>query len=232
MKLKKMLAGVLAIVSLFCMSATAMAAAPTQELDSVEVPSEAMVEAAKEIAYMDVNSASAEMQERILEAREVIIESESWVAEGWNATITHADGTVEEVPTFSELFPGWDMPVCKSENATRSSNVLKLYSPVSQVVEVDLPKASSTTNATDAFRVMNIKNELDVFVNDLTTSTSCNLGFTNLELGISVAHMVNMVKGDHLGVLVDPEVDLPADIAVRASTYVQAGSAILDCEAW
>lgn len=124
------------------------------------------------------------------------------------------------------------MPVCKSENATRSSNVLKLYSPVSQVVEVDLPKASSTTNATDAFRVMNIKNELDVFVNDLTTSTSCNLGFTNLELEISVAHMVNMVKGDHLGVLVDPEVDLPANIAVRASTYVQAGTAILDCEAW
>lgn len=232
MKLKKMLAGVLAIVSLFCMSATAMAAAPTQELDSVEVPSEAMVEAAKEIAYMDVNSASAEMQERILEAREVIIESKSWVAEGWNATITHADGTVEEVPTFAELFPGWDMPVCKSADATRSSDVIELDSPVSQVVGVKLPKASSTTNAPDAFHVLNIENELDVFVRDLTTSTSCNLGFTNLELEISVAHMVNMVKGDHLGVLVDPEVDPPADIAVRASTYVQAGSAKLFCSAW
>lgn len=232
MKVKKMLAGVLAIVSLFCMSATAMAAAPTQELDSAEIPNEARIEAAKEVAYMDVNSASAEMQERILEAREVIIESKSWVADGWNATITHADGTVEDIPTFAELFPGWDMPVCESENVTRSSNVIKLYSPVSQAVEIDLPKASSTTNDPEAFRIMKIANELDVFVSELYNSTSCNLGFTNIDLGISVAHMVNMVEGDHLDVLVDPEVDPQANISVRASTYVRTGTAVLDCEAW
>lgn len=232
MKLKKMLAGVLAIVSLFCMSATAMAAAPTQELDSVEVPSEAMVEAAKEIAYMDVNSASAEMQERILEAREVIIESENWVADGWNITITHADGTVEEVPTFSELFPGWDIPACESANATRSISAETYTSPCSLYIAVTLPKASSTTNAPDAFYVKNIKNGLDVIVKKLYTSTSCNLGFTNIDLGISVAHLVNLLEGDILSTEVDPEVDPPANIAVRASTYVQAGNALLDCEAW
>lgn len=232
MKLKKMLAGVLAIVSLFCMSATAMAAAPTQELDSVEVPSEARIEAAKEIAYMDVNSASAEMQERILEAREVIIESESWVADGWNTTITHADGTVEEVPTFSELFPGWDIPVCESANATRSILAETYTSPCTRYIAVTLPKASSTTNAPTAFYVTGIENRLEVIVDQLFTSTSCNIGFTNTDLGISVIHLVNRVEGDVIATNVDPEVDPPANIAVRASTYVQAGNAIFKCKAW
>lgn len=35
---------------------------------------------------------------------------QSWVADGWKAVITHADGTVENVPTFSELFPGQELP--------------------------------------------------------------------------------------------------------------------------
>lgn len=34
----------------------------------------------------------------------------SWVADGWTASVTHADGTVERIPNFSELFPGQDLP--------------------------------------------------------------------------------------------------------------------------
>lgn len=35
---------------------------------------------------------------------------QSWVADGWKAVITRADGTVEKVPSFSELFPGQELP--------------------------------------------------------------------------------------------------------------------------
>lgn len=35
---------------------------------------------------------------------------QSWVADGWTATVTRADGTVERVPNFSELFPGQALP--------------------------------------------------------------------------------------------------------------------------
>ena len=35
---------------------------------------------------------------------------QSWVADGWKATIERADGTVEEVPSFSDLFPGQELP--------------------------------------------------------------------------------------------------------------------------
>lgn len=35
---------------------------------------------------------------------------QSWVADGWKAVIERADGTVEEVPSFSDLFPGQELP--------------------------------------------------------------------------------------------------------------------------
>lgn len=231
MKTKKMMAGVLAVVSLFCMSITAVAA-PTQEFNSIERQNEARIAAAKEIAYMDVSSASAEMQERILEARETIIESKSWVADGWTTTITHADGTVENVPTFSECFPGWDMPVCKSDDIMGSARAVGYDSPFSRLIRVSLPKASSTTNAPTAFYVYDIREGLDVCVNKLFTSTSCNLGLFNIDLGYSIDHLVNLRVGDRIATNVDIAVDPPANIAVRASTYVTPGSADLDCEAW
>lgn len=35
---------------------------------------------------------------------------QSWVADGWTASVIHADGTVERIPNFSELFPGQELP--------------------------------------------------------------------------------------------------------------------------
>lgn len=35
---------------------------------------------------------------------------QSWVADGWTAAITRADGTVERVPNFSGLYPGQELP--------------------------------------------------------------------------------------------------------------------------
>lgn len=227
MKMKKMLAGVLAVVSLFCMSTTAMAASPTQNIESQR---EAKIEAAKEIAYMDVESASVEMQERILQARETIIESKSWVADGYEATLTRKDGTVTKIPHFSELFPGWDIPASESTAVMSPRAVPELRSPVSQNIIVDLNRASSTMNAPASFVVSNIENTLEVYVNDLITSTSCNLGFTNTDLNLSVAHMVDMRVGDHLGV--DSVPGTLTRIAVRASTYVTPGRAELGCYAW
>ena len=65
---------------------------------------------AKKIAYRDLKTASKEEQAKILEARKLIINSTSWVADGYNAYTTDADGKRVPVPHFSELFPGWEIP--------------------------------------------------------------------------------------------------------------------------
>ena len=74
------------------------------------VPVEQALAKAKKIACRELKTASKEEQAKILEARKVIINSTSWVADGYNAYTTDADGNRIPVPHFSELFPGWEMP--------------------------------------------------------------------------------------------------------------------------
>lgn len=63
-------------------------------------------------AYMDLETANLALKETILEARNQIIFSESWVADGINGYRTDPDGNIVCIqPQFSELFPSnWDMP--------------------------------------------------------------------------------------------------------------------------
>lgn len=65
---------------------------------------------AQSYAYMDLATAPAELQETIRKARDVIIYSRSWVADGFDCYVTAPDGTVETIPAFSELFPDWELP--------------------------------------------------------------------------------------------------------------------------
>ncbi len=68
------------------------------------------LEEAQAYAYLDLDAAPTELQETIRKARNVIIYSRSWVADGFECYVTAPDGTVETIPTFSELFPGWELP--------------------------------------------------------------------------------------------------------------------------
>ncbi len=65
-------------------------------------------------AYMDLDSAPAELHSLILEARSrIIYGSTRWVADGQDAYIKDKDGNIIEVlPHFHDLFPeDWEMPI-------------------------------------------------------------------------------------------------------------------------
>ena len=81
------------------------------EKAGTEVSAERELDEAKKIACRDLKTASKEEQAKILEARKLIINSTSWVADGFNANTIDADGNRVPLPHFSELFPGWEMPV-------------------------------------------------------------------------------------------------------------------------
>ena len=123
MKLKRMLACGLAIASLFCMTAAASAAAPKT---AVQTQQDAKVAEAKKVAYMDVDNASEEMRTRILEARKTVINSESWVIDGMDATVQHSDGTETPVPHFSDLFPGWNYAEIMNPSVRAASSLTAL----------------------------------------------------------------------------------------------------------
>ena len=70
-------------------------------------------EEAEALAYLDLDSAADEMKGRILEARRILIFSTSWVADGFSGSVQNVKTgeIIRTLPTFSELFPGWDLPV-------------------------------------------------------------------------------------------------------------------------
>lgn len=75
-------------------------------------------EEAEALAYLDLDSAEGEMKDRILEARRILIFSTSWVADGYSGSVQNVKTgeIIRTLPTFSELFPGWDLPVLPDTN--------------------------------------------------------------------------------------------------------------------
>lgn len=68
-------------------------------------------------AYMDLETADESLKAKILEARNIIISNSSWTADGVKGYIENReDGTVRELPHFSEIFPSdWEMPVLSTK---------------------------------------------------------------------------------------------------------------------
>ena len=79
--MKKACAVVLSILLMLCLTNVAFASG--LETSCVDM---ALAEAAQ-IAYLDLEDASAEMREEILAAREKIIFSTDWVADGYTAHV-------------------------------------------------------------------------------------------------------------------------------------------------
>ena len=67
---------------------------------------------AERYAYLDFDSASPGLKEIILKARREIIFSTDWVADGHSMWVEdmRTGEIIREIPKFSEVFPGWDIP--------------------------------------------------------------------------------------------------------------------------
>lgn len=128
MKRKRMAAWVMAVVTLFCMT-TAAAAAPEAQVPAAQAQQAAKIADAKKLAYMDMAGAPEEMQARILEARKILVNSESWVVDGMDATVKNSDGTETPIPHFSDLFPGWDYAEIMKPSAAAASEAAGLVVP-------------------------------------------------------------------------------------------------------
>lgn len=76
------------------------------------VPVEQM--STQQLAYMNLDSAPKSLKNEILEAREEIIYGDqAWTVNG-AVSIIKRDGSVEEVPEFSDLYPEWEVPEHKT----------------------------------------------------------------------------------------------------------------------
>lgn len=178
-------------------------------------------------AYLDIDTEMASIEEKILNSRKEIIYNNSWVADGYTAYIGDVrTGKEEALPQFSELFPGWDLPiedtVEKSYNNTDSeimplastyifNNLVYLYNPG---VVISRP-FFTTTVGRDV-------QELRSFATSLP-GASCNIGFTNMNTNQSIVYGASLSTWQYVKVPGSRNSLIP--VGVRASTNSTQGNA-------
>ena len=190
-------------------------------------------------ANMDLETADTYTQELIQSARNAIIYSESWVANGISGRIKDSEGnTIFELPTFSEIFPAdWDMPAINTCAATSSLDISTQLSDSSapkaggdnwQIIYqgvIRLQNPSETQN-TAPFKTISTTafegTPYEYSYKSVITSGSCsgyvgtyNIGYSNAITGKSLGFAVNLTENQYF------EIDPPKYIrlAIRASTY-------------
>lgn len=60
-------------------------------------------------AYVEYQTATGAEKARILKARSIMMEHTDWVLDGYEAYYVAPDGTRERIPSFSAVFPEWDI---------------------------------------------------------------------------------------------------------------------------
>lgn len=161
---------------------------------------------AKLYAYLDIEKAPESLREKILKARQAIIFSESWSADGYECYIVDvASGDkIEKLPEFSEIFPDWDAPVLDTESEFNPDWVIPEYihpdvdayvpgwdvsnSPTRRVfygsVYLNTPPADTLTDPFFTFNTQGI--ETLAYASTLYSSQYYNLGFSNTSTGASL----------------------------------------------
>jgi hypothetical protein len=211
----------------------AEAAEQAEAWAAADAEHEAAVENAAEYAYMDIETAPEYLHDTILEARSIIIYSQSWVADGYTMYTTSADGTVEDLPHFSELFPDWDMPVLEPSETEEiydtaldaSVQTTDTTDAVSLSYNVYLSAPPANTNSSP-FTTRDGFGNITTTVSSLTSSEHCNIGYTDTSTGESLG----WVPERYINYSVTLPTMIPAlssSIGVRASTYSTPGYSVL-----
>lgn len=195
----------------------------------------------EKIAYLDVDTASPEERQEILNARNVVIYTKDWVADGtigWVEDITTGD-VIRYIPSFSEVFPGWDIPKAKipekvtdfiaidalpSQQANRLSDWTYMES-----YRTYLEKASDTVAATPFVFVVNESYKmiyLRSYAEELTSSKTCNIGFSDFDTFESLGYKLDLGPKEAFAISISGR----AHIHVRASTNSIPGYATMALE--
>lgn len=185
------------------------------------------------IAYQDINTADAEMKEQILEAREAIIFSEGWVANGATGRVLDADGNVvEELPKFEDIFPSdWEVPTLPGQYTQDRSNSSAIFyeSPTWQGVEcfndeifLELPPTNYNSKPFFTLDTETGLGTQPAYVKTIYTQgsyvfgrdASYNIGYANASTGESLGWKPNLENGETYSI--DPP--KRTKVAIRAST--------------
>ncbi|MBP1988887.1 hypothetical protein [Paenibacillus eucommiae] len=217
--MKKMALSVFSILALLVvLMAPSFALASDQQNSYASLSSE-------QLAYSDLDAAPEEWKDAILDARKTIIYSTSWTVDG-QVSAELPDGTNEELPEFSDLFPGWDVPKLnedvRNEGLAQVENQEFKKIPVANYVGFVYLFEPSNTSATLPFYTFFSSVNRVTMEADSLPGTSWNGGYTNIDTGADVGYYNNMSLGGKI-YLTNP--NSSTAYGARVSTYSTTGYA-------
>lgn len=103
-----------------------------------QAPESIDLEEAEVYAWLDYETSSPEMKEKISKARSVVAFHSDWVSDGYFACVLNVETgeTEATLPTFSDLFPGWDFPTMNRVDKSVTEDGLGVESLYGLSVEV------------------------------------------------------------------------------------------------
>ncbi|MEK3901725.1 hypothetical protein [Paenibacillus sp. FSL R7-0179] len=181
---------------------------------------------AENLAYSDLKTAPEEWQNAILAARNSIIYSESWTVDG-QVAIELSDGSIEKLPEFSDLFPGWDVP--KNTNAVSKEASTILSDPIFTIMSANYAgyvylQAAPTSSETPIFYAFNTNANRVSMVADSLPGSSYNAGYSDLTSAYDVGWATNLSVGRKM-YLTNP--NSSHSYGARASTNSTPGYALM-----
>lgn len=192
------------------------------------------------LASMDVDSAPAEVKDDILAARrEIIYSADGWYADNAGIYLVWFDNAKKEwgeLPRFSELFPGWELPTVDSadivadEGIEPAAELMTAESLFNGSVSLKKPSATALTAPFKTWELTNAFYTFEETITALRTSTSANLGITDLSVtpNVDVAYDTYLyVDGGLRGIV--PGRNYPK-LGFRASTFSNPGYATIKIE--
>jgi len=205
-----------------------------------------------DLAYMDLDKAEGQLKREILMARRKIAFSYDWGTEACVAVEWDDEAkTFSLLPSFEDLFPGWDVPndndlvdapstETVEENPTvsasdvqeasaASGSRINLSSPVTLWNNSTWVQSNTgTTNATDFYSINTVRSNVNYYEMDVlsmpASMATINLGFTNAGTGASLHSKRNLTLATaNLAAFINPN-DV-SRIGFRTSTNSTSGSA-------
>lgn len=203
-KTKKLLTGILSAALIMSTASFAIATDITSDTEN--------------IAYMDIAKVP-ELEDEILAARKkIIFGDQAWTVDG-QVSIVNEDGTVEKLPEFSDLFPGWDIPE-DNEKCPPQSRAVR-YSG-----NVYVPAVDNNVNAPKFYSFNAFSSVVKITALTLP-GNKYNVGITNEDTYESAAWVPNICLGQTAAV---NRLVVGTRYSVRVSTYDMPGWGVFEVD--
>ena len=144
--------GCMTLIMLMALAVPVFAVNKESDSNSEAEVQEEILESASEFAYLDADKATPELKEKILEARKEIIYNTDWVADGYVGCIRNikTGKLIKELPEFSEVFPGWDVPIEENNAKIEISEPVLPAVPADNTMEEIKPLLMTSALAVDS----------------------------------------------------------------------------------